>query len=59
MTDTIYNALRESHEIQRSLLRKLLRSKPGTRTRIALFTQVRIEWPRTRPPRNASSTRRC
>ena len=43
MSDTIYDALRESHEIQRSLLRKLLRSKPGTRERIAQFTQVRIE----------------
>ena len=33
MNDTIYDALRESHEIQRSLLRKLLRSKPGTQGR--------------------------
>ncbi|MEO7252567.1 MAG: hemerythrin domain-containing protein [Arenimonas sp.] len=43
MPDNIYDALRESHEIQRSLLRKLLRSKPGTQDRIALFTQVRVE----------------
>ena len=43
MTDTIYDALRESHEVQRSLLRKLVRSKPGTQDRIRLFTQVRIE----------------
>jgi hypothetical protein len=43
MPETIYDALRESHEIQRSLLRKLLRSKPGTRERIDLFTQPRIE----------------
>ncbi|MBA3486900.1 MAG: hemerythrin domain-containing protein [Lysobacter sp.] len=43
MSDNIYDALRESHEIQRSLLRKLLRSKPGTRERIDQFTQVRIE----------------
>jgi len=43
MADTIYDALRESHEIQRSLLRKLLRSKPGTRERIDLFTQTRRE----------------
>ncbi len=43
MPETIYDALRESHEIQRSLLRKLLRSKPGTRDRIDLFTQTRIE----------------
>ena len=42
MNDTIYDALRESHEIQRSLLRKLLRSKPGTQERIALFREVRI-----------------
>jgi hypothetical protein len=43
MSDTIYDALRESHEIQRSLLRKLLRSKPGTQQRISLFKSVRIE----------------
>jgi len=43
MSETIYDALRESHEIQRSLLRKLLRSKPGTQDRISQFTQVRIE----------------
>lgn len=43
MPDNIYDALRESHEIQRSLLRKLLRSKPGTQDRIALLTQVRVE----------------
>ena len=43
MTETIYEALRESHEIQRALLRKLLRSKPGTQERISQFRQVRIE----------------
>lgn len=43
MSETIYDALRESHEIQRSLLRKLLRSKPGTQDRISLFKQVRLE----------------
>lgn len=43
MSDTIYDALRESHEIQRSLLRKLLRTKPGTQERISQFKQVRIE----------------
>ena len=43
MPDNIYDALRESHEIQRSLLRKLLRSKPGTQDRITLLTQVRVE----------------
>ena len=43
MNDTIFDALRESHELQRGLLRKLLRSKPGTQERISLFRQVRIE----------------
>ena len=43
MSETIYNALRESHEIQRALLRKLLRSKLGTQERISGFRQVRIE----------------
>jgi hypothetical protein len=31
MSETIYDALRESHETQRSLCRKLLRSKAGDR----------------------------
>ena len=43
MSDTIYDALRESHELQRSLLRKLLRSKPGTQDRLSGFKQVRVE----------------
>ena len=43
MTETIYDALRESHELQRSLCRKLLRSKPGTQVRQQLFTALRIE----------------
>ncbi|MFT3762873.1 MAG: hemerythrin domain-containing protein [Pseudoxanthomonas sp.] len=42
MTDNIYEALRESHEIQRSLCRRLLRSSRGEK-RIALFTDLRIE----------------
>jgi hypothetical protein len=43
MTETIYDALRESHAIQRSLCRKLLRSKPGTAERVAIFKQLRVE----------------
>jgi hypothetical protein len=43
MTETIYDALRESHAIQRSLCRKLLRSKPGTAGRAAIFKQLRVE----------------
>lgn len=43
MANDLYAELHKSHEIQRSLLRKLLRSKPGTRDRLDLFTQVRIE----------------
>lgn len=43
MNETIYDALRESHEIQRSLCRKLLRSKPGTAARADLFKQLRVE----------------
>ncbi len=43
MSDTIYDALRESHQIQRSLCRKLLLSKPHTERRIAIFTDLRIE----------------
>jgi len=43
MPHDLYAALHESHEVQRTLLRKLLRSKPGTQIRISLFKQVRIE----------------
>lgn len=43
MTDNIYDALRESHEVQRSLCRKLLRSPPHSEKRIALFTELRVE----------------
>ncbi len=43
MTQNLYDALRESHDLQRSLLRRLLRSKAGTRERIDLFTATRIE----------------
>lgn len=43
MPESIYDALRESHETQRSLCRRLLRSKPGTRERLDLFTALRIE----------------
>ncbi len=43
MPDNIYDALRESHERQRSLCRKLLRSPPHSERRIALFTDLRIE----------------
>jgi hypothetical protein len=42
MADNLFKALRESHEIQRSLMRKLLRSTPGAR-RHDLFRQLRIE----------------
>jgi len=43
MSGTLYDALRESHELQRSLLRRLLRSKPGTRERLDLLRETRIE----------------
>lgn len=43
MSETIYDALRESHEIQRSLCRKLLRSKPGTTARAEIFKLLRVE----------------
>jgi hypothetical protein len=43
MPDTLYDALRESHAIQRSLSRRLVRSRPGTRARIDVFTELRHE----------------
>jgi Hemerythrin HHE cation binding domain len=42
MADTIFEALRESHETQRALVRKLQRSVPGA-ARDELFTALRIE----------------
>jgi hypothetical protein len=43
VTETIYDALRESHALQRSLCRKLLRSPPHSQRRRELFTELRIE----------------
>lgn len=41
-TETIYDALRDSHEIQRSLCRRLLRSPPGP-ARDELFEALCVE----------------
>ena len=43
MPETIYDALRESHERQRSLCRRLLRARPGTQARISLFKELHVE----------------
>lgn len=43
MPETIYDALRESHEIQRSLCRKLVRAKPGTQQRISIFKELHTQ----------------
>jgi hypothetical protein len=43
MTETIYDALRESHERQRKLCRALLRTPPRSELRVATFTELRIE----------------
>ena len=43
MPETIYDALGESHELQRSLCRKLLRTKPNSEEREPTFTELRIE----------------
>lgn len=40
---TIYDALRESHEIQRSLCRSLVRVKPESGKREAILEELRIE----------------
>ena len=40
---TIYDALRESHEIQRSLCRNLVRVKPESGKREAILEELRIE----------------
>lgn len=43
MPQNIYDALRESHEIQRSLCRKLLRSPPQGGRRQEIYRELRIE----------------
>ena len=43
MPETIYDALRESHAIQRSLCRRLLRAKPGSQDRVHLFKELHTE----------------
>ncbi|HSW15122.1 MAG TPA: hemerythrin domain-containing protein [Solimonas sp.] len=43
MSESIFEALRESHDRQRKLCRKLLLSKPHTEKRIAVFTALRVE----------------
>lgn len=43
MSETIYDALHESHEIQRTLCRQLLRAGPGDPRRQELARQLRIE----------------
>ncbi len=43
MPDNIYQALGESHETQRLLCRKLLRTKPGDPRRKDVFDVLRIE----------------
>lgn len=41
--ETVYDALRESHETQRSLCKRLLRTKPGTDNRDDTFKSLCIE----------------
>jgi hypothetical protein len=43
MAESIFEALRESHDRQRALCRKLLRTKAHTEARTAAFTALRIE----------------
>lgn len=43
MAKTIYEALRESHEIQRSLCRRLVRLKPDSGNREETLRELRIE----------------
>lgn len=43
MTESIFEALRESHDRQRMLCRQLLRTQAHTEARTAIFTALRIE----------------
>lgn len=43
MSENIYEALRASHETQRSLCRKLLRATPQSGRRSEIFQELRIE----------------
>jgi hypothetical protein len=42
MSETIFEALRESHKAQRSLIRSLMLSKPSEH-RVHVFTELRVE----------------
>ncbi len=42
MSETIFEALRESHKTQRSLMRSLMLSKPGEH-RVHVFSELRVE----------------
>lgn len=42
-TNNIYEALRESHEVQRSLCRKLVRAAPHTGRREEIYEELKIE----------------
>ncbi len=42
-TDNIYEALRESHDVQRSLCRKLIRAAPHSERRRAIYRELKIE----------------
>jgi hypothetical protein len=42
MAETIFEALRDSHKTQRSLMRSLMLAPPGER-RVHVFTELRIE----------------
>lgn len=39
----LYEALRESHQTQRALCTRLLRTRPGTAARIAVFRELFVE----------------
>lgn len=43
MSESIFEALRESHRRQRALYRKLLHSRAHTEQRVSTFTTLRIE----------------
>ena len=42
-TDNIYEALRESHDVQRSLCRKLIRAAPHGERRREIYRELKIE----------------
>jgi len=55
----IFNAIRESHDLQRDLCRKITASRRDMAARQVLFLQLKVELRAHAAARNAACTYRC